>query len=372
VRPGKTMRRAVPVLWLGGLAALLAPALAADSVRQEAISQSMPSVVLILAVDVRGGELEAVAAGSGTIVSADGAILTNHHVLYDTREGRLYDLFLVARYRAAERDPEVTCAGVPGHGELRPDIDLAIVRCEKDLDGQPYWPENWPWLPLGDSQGIVPGEQLWALGYPGSGAGSIQVSAGLVSGWTGEQGGTASRAFMRTDAAITAGNSGGAAVDRHGRLLGVPTAFRVITAERGELVTAVGKVGLIRPIEAAKELLEAAHIAADAEKSAVLVTGTVSSTGNRRPVAGAFVLALPAGSGARDRAAPLAWSTSDASGRFVLEPPLPRGQRYTIAVAARGFASALERDALVLPDEGIHRQVRWRDIRLVPDSLQGR
>ena len=363
------MKRAATIglLWLGGLAGLLAPALAQDSGEQEPISLSMPSVVLVLAVDARGGELEAMAAGSGTIVSADGAVLTNHHVLFDAREDRLYDLFLIARYRGADRDPDITCAGVPAHGELRPDVDLAILRCERDLGGQPYWPENWPGLPLGDSQGIVPGEQLWVLGYPGSGAGSIRVSAGLVSGWTGEQGGTASRAFMRTDAAITGGNSGGAAIDRHGRLIGVPTAFRVITAERGEQVTAIGKVGLIRPIEAARELFEAARVAAE-KKSAALVTGSVSSNGSGRPVAGAFVLALAAGSIAPDSAAPLAWSSTDASGRFTLEPPLPRGQRYTIAVLAPGFAPALERDALVLPDEGLHRQVPWRDLRLVPLS----
>ena len=358
------MRVGVVIVWLGALAALLAPALAQDGGRQEAISLSLPSVMLVLAVDARSGELEPVAAGSGTMVSNDGAILTNHHVLYDAREARLYDLFLVARFAGRDRDPEVVCAGVPGHGELRPDLDLAVIRCEMDLDGQAYWPENWPGLPIGDSQGIVPGEQLWVLGYP-SGSGPVRVSAGLVSGWTGEQGGTASRAFMRTDALITGGNSGGAAVDRHGRLLGVPTAFRVITAERGEHVTAIGKVGLIRPVEAARELLEAAHVARE-KTSAALVTGTVSSNGNGRPVGGAFVLALPAG--AAPGAAPVAWSSTDASGRFRLEPPLPRGQRYTIAVAAEGFAPAIEEDALVLPDEGLHREVPWRNIRLVPES----
>ncbi|HEU5057502.1 MAG TPA: trypsin-like peptidase domain-containing protein [Kofleriaceae bacterium] len=362
------MRRAAAVgaLWLGGLAALLAPALAQDGGRQEPISLSLPSVVLVLAVDARGGELEAVAAGSGTIVSEDGAVLTNHHVLYDAREARLYDLFLIARDRGGDRDPEVTCAGVPVHGELRPDLDLAIIRCEKDLGGQPRRPENWPGLPLGDSRGIVPGEQLWVLGYP-SGSGSIRVSAGLVSGWTGEQGGTASRAFMRTDALITGGNSGGAAVDRHGRLLGVPTAFRVISAERGEQVSAIGKVGLIRPIEAAKELLEVARVAPE-KKSAALVTGSVSSNGNGRPIPGAFVLALPGGPGASAGAAPLAWGSTDASGRFTLAPALPRGQRYTIAVTAPGFRPAIERDALTLPDEGLHRQIPWRNIRLVPES----
>src|SRR6185503_59847 len=101
----RQVKRLVVLVWLGALAALLAQALAADTGRQESISLSLPSVVLVLAVDARGGELEAVAAGSGTILSSDGAVLTNHHILYDAREGRLYDLFLVARYRGADRDP---------------------------------------------------------------------------------------------------------------------------------------------------------------------------------------------------------------------------------------------------------------------------
>jgi hypothetical protein len=50
------------------------------------------------------------------------------------------------------------------------------------------------------------------------------------------------------------------------------------------------------------------------------------------------------------------------------EPPPARGQRYTIAVTAPGYEPAIEADALVLPDEGIHRQLPWRDIRLVPRS----
>jgi putative serine protease PepD len=364
------MKRAAVVLllWLAAMSALVR----AQGVQQPAIALSMPSVVLVIGVDVSGGELVAMAAGSGTIVSDDGAVLTNHHILYDAREGRLHDLFLVGRFRAAGREPDVMCAGVPGHGELRPALDLAIIRCDKDLDGQPFGPENWPALPLGDSQGIVPGEQVWVLGYPGAGGGSILVSAGLVSGWTGEEGGTASRAFMRTDAAITGGNSGGAALDRHGRLIGVPTAFRVVSAERGEHVTAVGKVGLIRPIEAARELLEVVLGPANDKASAVLVSGTVSSAGSGKPVAGAFVMALPAGTSARDldRADTgeivLAWSTTDASGAFTLAPPLPRGASYTIAVTAAGYAPALERDALHLPDEGAHRLVPWREIRLLP------
>ena len=378
-------------LWLAGLAALLVPlAVRAQEARLEAIALTMPSVVTVLAVDVGDGELEPMAGGSGTIVDSGGSILTNHHVLHDPYRARLYDLFLIGRFRAADREPELVCAGSPRAGSLRPDLDLALIRCDSDLNAQPWRPEFWPAVPLGDSTAIVPGEQVWVLGYPNAGGSSIRVSAGLVSGWTGEHGGAASRAFMRTDAAISAGNSGGTAADRFGRLIGVPTAFRALTAERGGNVTAIGKVGLIRPIELASDLIAAGRrqtatmapppaagpeedgsLPADPNGQRVLVTGTVTDSGSLRPVRGAYVVALQPGARAEAALAsgPLgdavvAWSQSDATGRFVLEPPLPRGQRYTVGVIAPGYEPALEIASLHVPNEGVHRLLPWRSIAL--------
>jgi S1-C subfamily serine protease len=389
---------AVLALWLLGLAALFLPIAvrAQEPDRLEAIGLTMSSVVTVLAVDVVGGELQPMSGGSGTIVDSGGSILTNHHVLHDPYRSRLYDLFLVGRFRSPDREPELVCAGRPPAGFLRPDLDLALIRCDSDLNGQPWWPEFWPAVPLGDSKGIVPGEQVWVLGYPNAGGSAIRVSAGLVSGWTGEHGGAASRAFMRTDAAISAGNSGGTAADRFGRLIGVPTAYRALTAERGGTVTAIGKVGLIRPIELASDLIaagrrgwhtadrethasesEAAAQPADPYGQRVLVTGTVIDASSLQPVRGAYVMALgpadgqggsgPAGAPREGRPlkdAVLAWSQSDASGRFVLEPPLPRGQRYTVGVIASGYESAVEIDALTVPNESLHRLLPWRTISL--------
>ena len=397
------------LLWLGALAALLVPlAVRAQADRAGTLALTMPSVVVVIAVDVRGGELEAMASGSGTIVSADGAVLTNHHVLFDARERKLHDLFLVGRFRAEHREPQLVCAGSPAEGELAPELDLALIRCDADLDGQEFWPENWPRLPLGDSLGIVPGEQVWVLGYPSTGRGGIRVSAGLVSGWTGEEGGTASRAFMRTDATVSAGNSGGAAVDRAGRLIGVPTAFRVVSAE-GEAVSASGKIGLIRPIEAARALLSvlprrgraAAHDGGGGEggggegdggeggggegggapiapgEAGAMISGQVVEAGSLRPVAGAVVMALPAGAlpadldrrpGGAARMA-LAWGTTDATGSYQLEPALPRGAAYTLGVTARGYLSGLSRAPVEIPDRGAHAVQPAPRLALVRDGL---
>ena len=389
---GPSRRRAAPIalaVWLVAVAAVLTPALVrAQDDRQEAIALTIPSVVTVLAVDVGRGELRPMAGGSGTIVDSSGSILTNHHVLHDQQHGRLYDLFLIGRFRALDREPELVCAGRPGAGVLRPDVDLALIRCDSDLNGQPWWPEFWPAVPLGDSTRIVPGEQVWVLGYPDAGGSAIRVTAGLVSGWTGEHGGADSRAFMRTDAAISAGNSGGTAADRYGRLIGVPTAYRAITAERGNMVTAIGKVGLIRPIELARDLLlagrrgwqpapdpadppEAARsLPVDPQGQRVLVSGSVADANSLRPVQGAFVLALRPGADADalESAAlgdlVVAWSQTDSTGRFVLEPPLARGQRYTVGVTAAGYLPVFGTSALEVPTEGIHRLLPWRTIVL--------
>ncbi len=386
------MRRAalVVMLWLGGVAALLAPALVrAQADRVQSIALTMPSVVTVLAVDVGRGELRPMAGGSGTIVDSGGSILTNHHVLHDPYGARLYDLFLSGRFRDVNREPELVCAGSPAAALLRPDLDLALLRCDRDLNGKPWWPEYWPAVPLGDSKRIVPGEQVWVLGYPDAGGSSIRVSAGLVSGWTGEHGGADSRAFMRTDAAISPGNSGGTAADRFGRLVGVPTAFRAVTAERGGVVTAIGKVGLIRPIELAHELLamgrrgwqaaggaavpdaaDGAELPRDPHERGVLISGSIIDAGSMQPVQGAFVLVFEAGAEVEDLDRTelgklvVAWGQSDATGRFVLEPPLARGRSYGVGVTASGYLSIIESGSLLVPREGAHRLLPWRTISL--------
>ena len=67
------------------------------------------------------------------------------------------------------------------------------------------------------------------------------------------------RAFMKTDAGVSHGNSGGAAIDSEGRLIGVPTAYRRITEATATRLVSAGKVGLVRPIEYARDLIAQAR-----------------------------------------------------------------------------------------------------------------
>ena len=139
------------------------------------------------------------ALGSGVILSPDGLVVSNHHVV------------------GAARDIRVTLAdGRAFDGDLLlsdPEGDLAILRLRGASD--------LPALELRPSDGLEVGDLVLAIGNP-FGVGQT-VTSGIVSALarTNRAGGY----YIQTDAAINPGNSGGALVDMQGRLVGVPTAI---------------------------------------------------------------------------------------------------------------------------------------------------
>ena len=139
--------------------------------------------------------------GSGVIVSADGYLLTNNHVVEGADEitvtlqdGREF------RARTIGTDP---------------DTDLAVLR----IDAQ-----NLPAITIGNSDQLAIGDQVLAIGNP-FGVGQT-VTSGIVSALGRNQLGiNAFENFIQTDAAINPGNSGGALVDIQGDLQGINTAI---------------------------------------------------------------------------------------------------------------------------------------------------
>ncbi|TFH88069.1 Do family serine endopeptidase [Billgrantia azerbaijanica] len=139
--------------------------------------------------------------GSGVIVSADGYVLTNHHVIDGADE-----------IQVALRDGRETLAEVIG---TDPESDLAVLRI--DLDDLPV-------IELSDSEEVAIGDVALAIGNP-FGVGQT-VTMGIVSA-TGRShlGLNAYEDFIQTDAAINPGNSGGALVNAEGALIGINTAI---------------------------------------------------------------------------------------------------------------------------------------------------
>ncbi len=140
-------------------------------------------------------------AGSGVIVSPEGYIVTNNHVV----EGAT----TVTVTLPDEREFTGTVMGTD------PKTDLAIVKIEG---------EDLPSLPWGDSAKLQVGEPVLAVGNP-FGLTST-VTQGIVSALgRGRMGITEYEDFIQTDAAINPGNSGGALVNRKGELIGINTAI---------------------------------------------------------------------------------------------------------------------------------------------------
>ncbi|MGR3320850.1 MAG: trypsin-like peptidase domain-containing protein [Pseudooceanicola sp.] len=141
--------------------------------------------------------------GSGVILSEDGIVVSNHHVV-----GQADDIRIVLKDRREFRARTLLADE---------EADLAILKIEGVSD--------LPFLDLRDSDSVEVGELVLAIGNP-FGVGQT-VSSGIVSGLarSGTATGNARGYFIQTDAPINPGNSGGALVDLGGRLIGVNTSI---------------------------------------------------------------------------------------------------------------------------------------------------
>jgi serine protease Do len=147
--------------------------------------------------------------GSGIVVSADGYILTNNHVIERS-----------TRVQVAFADNRQYTATVVGRD---PATDVAVLKIEADA---------LPFAKLGNSDAVEVGQWVLAIGNP---FGLNQtVTAGIISakgrtlngnGTTRRPGGTMFEDFLQTDAAINPGNSGGALVNLKGEVIGMNTAI---------------------------------------------------------------------------------------------------------------------------------------------------
>ena len=141
------------------------------------------------------------ATGSGVIISPDGYIVTNNHVVNGADE-----------LTVTLNDNREYSARIIG---TDPNTDLALIK----VNGK-----NLPTLPVGDSDNLKVGEWVLAVGNPYNL--SSTVTAGIVSAKARSMGGEGSNgpqisSFIQTDAAINPGNSGGALVNAKGELVGI-------------------------------------------------------------------------------------------------------------------------------------------------------
>ncbi|HMG56490.1 MAG TPA: trypsin-like peptidase domain-containing protein, partial [Kofleriaceae bacterium] len=166
-----------------------------------AVAHAFDATVMVVAADLVDGRLRARGGGSGVIVGKDGSILTNYHVIHD-RNGRLHDVFVIGRLSELDKAPQLQCAGKPSRGKLQRELDLALIKCDLDLDGRSWNPARgatWPTLPPAHTADLKMGQRIWVVGYPDVGGGGLTLSEGQVAGWTGVDG-AVGRDFIKTDA----------------------------------------------------------------------------------------------------------------------------------------------------------------------------
>jgi S1-C subfamily serine protease len=235
-----------------------------------------PAVVQIFAmVEVEGG-LEIGWSGSGSIISADGLILTNAHVVLPDKHYDVSEL-QVALTRSENRPPEILYTAEVLQAD--PQLDIAVIQIDADLRGRPVDRDvlDLPYVPIGDSRLLRLGDALTILGYPGIGGETITLTRGEVSGFTTEPD-QSERTYIKTSATIAGGNSGGLVANERGELIGVPTQLgyggedefvdcRVLADtnrdgfvdERDTCVPTGGFINALRPIQLAIPLIEAAQ-----------------------------------------------------------------------------------------------------------------
>ncbi len=164
--------------------------------------------------------------GSGVIVTADGYILTNHHVVEGSER--------ITVTLTDNREYEAKVVGSD------PPSDLAVLKIEAN---------NLPVLPLGNSDQVRVGDVVLAVGNP-LGIGQT-VTAGIISakGRSTGLGDGSFEEFLQTDAPINRGNSGGALVNTNGQLIGINS--QILSPSGGSI-----GIGFSIPSNMAKDVME--------------------------------------------------------------------------------------------------------------------
>lgn len=309
------------------------------------------SVVQIIAAFPDG-----VCTGSGTIIDESGLILTNSHVITRSQVCPWEEL-RIATVDTPDLPPQVLFTGIVVADD--PALDLAAVRIAERLDGEPVV-ENFPAIEIGDSTSLELGEQLRILGFPGIGGETITFTEGTISGFI-EQPGLGVRSWVKTDASIAGGNSGGLAADSNGRIIGVPsragtgdvddiTDCRLVADTNGDgtidaddsCIPIGGFINGIRPIDAAADII-AEGLAADMPTTAPSTTAP--------PTTAPPTTAPPT-------TAPSTTAPSPEADPFVFDP------RFSLQVAD----GLPDPEVFVVPDGSTQLCLTWRYQDITPGS----
>lgn len=275
------------------VALLVLPSRAAAQINREIRDRVAPAAVEI-AAQMRWTENDfelmlPLPIGSGTIVSNDGLILTNHHVVDLSQVETLIgewneDLAgempgVTVELASTEFVILVSEGNLPPVARYTarvvtsdPLLDLAVLRVISDASGGPEGIEGvvFPFVPLGDSDAMGLGDRVHVFSYPAIGGDVLTYTEGAVSGFQRQEG-IDGVAWITTDAVLSGGSSGGTAINDAGELIGVPTQGSELDCRPGDIngdgvidaqdigcIPTGGSLGQLRPSNQALALLQVA------------------------------------------------------------------------------------------------------------------
>ena len=315
------------------------------------IRQAIAAVGLLLIRD-RGDDLEPRPRGSAVVVRSDGLVVTNSHVITAAKSTRLYDEIFFAP------SSEARANAAPNVYRLKPmlinrDYDLALLRIDSDREGKAIPAStSFPAIEIGDSQSIELLEDLIIVGYPEKGGSTVTLSTGFVEGKD------IVKNWIKTDARVIHGNSGGAAVNNEGKLIGIPTKVEadVQPVDRNgdgspDGLRRYGAVGFLRPAHLVEAMITELNDQGTSRKfnipvlrpqppkpearGEITVRGIVRSQTDSKPIAGALVGVIPLGTTKVTEDNLLTWGNTNTDGQFSLNNMIPPG-KYTLKASAIG------------------------------------
>ena len=313
---------------------------------REQIKKVIPAIGLVLVRNVGDADQKLRPRGSAVIVRKDGLVVTNFHVIARDRSTKVFDDI----YLSLPSDPGADATTAARQFRLKPiltnqDRDLALLRVLPVKPDDP--PFAFPFIEIGDARSLELLDDIFIIGFPEKGGTTVTVNPGVVEGKD------ALDDWIKTNGRLLHGNSGGAAVNSAGKLVGIPT--RVVVDSDTEKT--YGSVGYLRPAHLVAALIskyQEAEMNAATQKTApaiavlpntptpsetkapglLSVNGLVKSTSGE-PLAGVRVGLLLVG---KEVAASnlVTWGGSNAEGKFVLEKPITPG-RYNLRARVVGY-----------------------------------
>jgi S1-C subfamily serine protease len=220
---------------------------ASNTIGTEGDIQAILDAILPATVAISASSSQGEAAGSGFVVTSDGYVVTNAHVVSGTESAQV--VFTDGNEFSADVVGTDTAA------------DIAVLKIEG---------ENLPTAQLGNSDDVIVGDAVVAVGNALALDGGPSVTTGIVSGLDRDlsaQGGGTLVDVLQTDAAISPGNSGGPLVDAQGRVIGINTAIADPTTAEN--------IGFVIPISHAEPIIDQLR---EGRAAAFLGVGTTAVT----------------------------------------------------------------------------------------------